>query len=165
LKFDDLINGALAILLGAALILGARSLPTVNHIQFGPGLFPTLVGLGFVGAGFVLIIRRLRAGEGVVDGFMQIPAGDYGSTGFRIASVLLVLGAILFYILVVDWLGFLLTMPLILLVLILWFDRRPLLDLACAVVATLILHTFFYQLMSVPLPWGVLETYAGVLTW
>jgi putative tricarboxylic transport membrane protein len=37
---------------------------------------------------------------------------------------------------------------------------RPPVALAVGVAATLVIHTCFYKLLKVPLPWGVLQRFA-----
>jgi putative tricarboxylic transport membrane protein len=66
------------------------------------------------------------------------------------------LGSVLFYILVADKLGFLLTAPIVLGALLLVLRVPPLRAVTVAIVATLLVHFAFYKLLRVPLPWGVL---------
>lgn len=161
MKFDDAINGALAVAVGLAIILAASGMPAIDHIDYGPGLFPTITGAGFVLAGLTLIGRRLVAGVGAVPGGVA-----WRGQGARsIAGVALVIGSVLAYVFVAPVLGFLLTAPVILFALVTFFTRRPGLAVAVALVGTVAFHLFFYQVMSAPLPWGVLTPYAGILTW
>ena len=69
-------------------------------------------------------------------------------------------GALIFYALAVDTLGFFITAFLFLAVLFLAFgvSRRWIAPLAVAV--TIGLHFAFYSLLRVPLPWGWLESLA-----
>ncbi len=62
-----------------------------------------------------------------------------------------------FYILVVDRLGFIPTGIVYLAALFLVFGVRPRWTLPLAVVLTLAIHTAFYKFLRVPLPWGVLQ--------
>jgi len=59
-----------------------------------------------------------------------------------------------------DALGFVLTGTACLGALFLKFGVKPVRAIAIAVVATLVIHTLFYKLLRVPLPWGVLERFA-----
>ncbi len=68
-----------------------------------------------------------------------------------------VIGVNLFYILVVDRLGFILTGVVYLGTLFAVFGVRPKWILPIAMVATLVIHYAFYKLLKVPLPWGVLQ--------
>ncbi|MEQ8967500.1 MAG: tripartite tricarboxylate transporter TctB family protein [Azospirillaceae bacterium] len=165
MKIDDSLSGLAAILFGAFLIYWSRGFETVAHIAYGPGFFPMLIGAILIGAGTILASRRLvgwwRTGEAP----RGVTLGEWARSPRAIGAFVLFLAAIVFYILAVEWLGFLLTMPIILAVLIWWLDRRPGRAIATAVVATLALQTFFQGVMTVPLPWGLLEPWAGTLTW
>ncbi len=161
MKFDDGVNGLFAVLVGVAMIVYSISFPAMAHIDYGPGFFPTLVGAGFVLAGGALIARRVFAGGGAIPGLVHLRAN--GLRGF--AGFFVMLGAVLFYVLLVESLGFLLTAVIVVFSLVYWFDRRLWRAVAVAIVGTFVFHSFFYQIMSAPLPWGPLEPYAGILSW
>lgn len=201
MRFDDTINGLIAVAAGAFLIFWSQGFEPVRHISYGPGFFPTLIGLGLVGAGVVLIGGRLLAraaatsprsstrtaasGQGGAGSSGPLAADRFapGSAAEVVAperacdtaagdepvrrsvlTLILFLAAVLAYISLVEWLGFLLTLPPILFVLLAWLGNGILRSAALAVAATIVLQLFFQQLMSVPLPWGVLEPFAGRLT-
>ena len=75
-------------------------------------------------------------------------------------AIVLTGGSILFYIAVAQYLGFVITGVLLLSVLMWAYGVRPLLILPVAVVATLVIHFAFYRMLSVPLPWGILQPIA-----
>lgn len=161
MKLDDGVNGAIFIALGSSLMLTSLGMPRVAHIDFGPGLLPGLVGVGFCFAGAVLLINRLVLRQGAVPGLVRLNAA--GRNG--VVGGLLVVGCIFAYVLLAETIGFLLLSPVLLFVLIFWFERRIVLAATCSVTGTIVFHLFFYQLMTAPLPWGVLLPWAGVLTW
>jgi putative tricarboxylic transport membrane protein len=78
----------------------------------------------------------------------------------RILAILLTAGSILFYIAAAGYLGFVITGILLLSVLMWSYGVRPRLILPVAVVATLVIHFLFYRMLSVPLPWGLLQPIA-----
>lgn len=168
MKFPDAINAAIVIALGVFLIVVSRNFQDVRGIEYGPGLFPTLVGVALILAGLALVLGRFFASSEkqapLPDASIAELAHD-SSPHHGVFSLLLQIAAVIFYILAANDLGFLITMAIILFGLLWWFDRRMLRALVIAIVASLALHTFFYQLMSVPLPWGFLEPIAGQLTW
>ena len=91
----------------------------------------------------------------------MIPAGGASGVGaMRVPPLLATVGAIGFYILLADLLGFLLVGPAILYALFLVFGVRPARAAVVAIVATLVIWYAFYKLLRVPLPWGVLTRYA-----
>lgn len=161
MKFDDFLNGAIAILLGTALILGSRGMSQVAHIDYGPGFFPTIAGAGLIFAGLVLIFNRAVFASGAVDNLVFVRAQN----GRGLLGFLIVMAVILGYILFANVLGFFIVAPILLFILVFWFERRLGLSLAVAILGTIIFHAFFYQFMSAPLPWGLLEPWSGRLTW
>lgn len=162
MKINDAANGVLALVFGAAIIALSGEFAELRHIDYGPGLFPTLVGAGLVAAGALLILRWLVARNAGTAGAGEGPAD---APRYDKRSMFLTVLAVVFYILAVDFLGFLVTMTAVLICMIWWFDRRIPHAVIIGVAGTLVIHGFFYQLMSVPLPWGLLEPFAQVLTW
>jgi putative tricarboxylic transport membrane protein len=77
-----------------------------------------------------------------------------------VVAFLAVIGAVAFYIVLADRIGFLIVGPAILFVLFLVFGVRPARAGVVAIVATLVIWYAFYKLLRVPLPWGVLTRYA-----
>ena len=76
-----------------------------------------------------------------------------------LACALVVAGVVL-YLLASERLGFLITSVVILTALMWVLQVRPARALLVALVATLVIHTLFYKLLRVPLPWGVLTPWA-----
>jgi putative tricarboxylic transport membrane protein len=70
------------------------------------------------------------------------------------------LGSVVFYILVSDALGFLITAVLMLMALFRSLQVAWGRSAFWAVVATLVVHFAFYKLLRVPLPWGILTPMA-----
>ena len=62
-------------------------------------------------------------------------------------------------------LGFILAGFVVIFVTLLQFTRAPVRSLIVAVATTLVVKIGFQDVLLVPLPWGILEPYAGVLTW
>ena len=152
MRFRDTLSGLLTLLFGVAVGGYAWSFPRTPGQNIGPGLFPILIGSGLALAGLVLIWsgRRDRATPLVViDERMRRPR--------MLLNAALVIGALVFYAVAVDTLGFFLTAFGFLVVLFLAFGvrRRWIAPIAAGV--TLGLHVAFYTLLRVPLPWGWLE--------
>lgn len=76
----------------------------------------------------------------------------------RLASFALMLGAMVFYLIASEPLGFIPTAFLIQLVLFLWFGVRPVMALIVAAAITIAVQYFFGSLMRVPLPRGILDS-------
>lgn len=152
MRFTDTLSGLLTAAFGLAVAGYASTFPPMPGQPVGPGLFPALVGIGFVLFGLMLAVSGLRAGE------RPAVALDAWTRRRRtVLSGLAVPGALAFYVLVVDRLGFLLTSVVFLAALFGVFgaNRRWMGPVAVAV--TLALHYGFQSLLRVPLPWGVLQ--------
>lgn len=155
MRFNDAVVGAAFLLIALAMIAMTFSFPAFPGQQYGPNLFPRIIGAGIIGCSALLIVRgfRERAAGGrwlALDGWTGEPR--------RIASFALMLGAMAFYVFASEPLGFIPCAFLIQLVLFLWFGVRPLTAIVVAVVMTLLVHWFFASLMRVPLPRGILDS-------
>ncbi len=162
MKFDDSVLGFVIALFGGAIIYHASEFHALRHISYGPGFFPTIIGSGFILCGVLLVGRRILAG-GPRQPWVQL--GDWSRSPRHIVSFALIPVSVVLYILISDALGFFLSMTALLTVQIAWFTRKPWKSVAIAVFVTLLLQEFFEGFMSVPLPWGIFERFAGVLSW
>jgi len=153
-KFNDAIVGAVLIALGSAILIHIQSYPLIPGQQYGPALFPGVIAVGLVATGAVLVVRgvRQRSPLVVLDAWMRSPA--------LATNFLAICGALVFYIVAAEPLGFIPTMVICLAALFLKFGVRSLPAAVIAIIATLAIHLMFYKLLRVPLPWGVLERYA-----
>ncbi len=75
----------------------------------------------------------------------------------HLLAFVLVLAVNVFYIVAVDWLGFIPVGVIYLSTLFLVFRVKPSWILPLALVVTLVIHYAFYKLLKVPLPWGLLK--------
>lgn len=162
MKLDDSVMGVIIFIFGVTIIYLSSGFETLRHISYGPGFFPTIIGAGFVLCGSLLVGRRILEGE-PWEGWIEL--GDWSRSPRYIVNFFLVPLSVVFYILISDVVGFFLSMILLLSAQIAWFTRRVWRSVAIALFVTLLLQIFFQGFMSVPLPWGVFERFAGVLTW
>ena len=156
MKLSDAIFGLLLLALGAVVIAVVSSYPTIPAQRVGPALFPALIALGLAIGGLLLIVRGWRDRAMVpwirFEPWVHSPRHVAGFTG--------VIGSVVFYIAVVNSLGFLLTSLIILTVLFRLFGVALGRSIVMAAIATFVIHFAFYKLLRVPLPWGVLTNYA-----
>lgn len=156
MKLNDALFGLLLIVLGGAVLFAVQGYPKIPGQPVGPALFPGLIAAALCICGVLLVARgwRQRTDQPWLawDPWVDSPR--------HIRALAVLLGGIVFYMLLADRLGFLLTATIILAALMLSLRVRPLPAIAIAVIATLVVHVAFYKLLRVPLPWGVLKDYA-----
>jgi putative tricarboxylic transport membrane protein len=152
-KLNDAIFGLLLVALGAAVLVAVQGYPKIPGQPVGPALFPGLVAAGLCIAGVLLVARgwRLRAQQ------RWLAWDDWVRSPRHVVALVLLLGSVVFYIAAAEVLGFLLTAPILLAALFLVLRVRPVAAIALALAASLLVHTAFYKLLKVPLPWGVLK--------
>jgi putative tricarboxylic transport membrane protein len=153
-RLNDALLGALLLGFAAWVWWLTGFFPAFPGQDYGPNLFPRILAAGIAVCAGLLVLRGIRArGKPIAfEPWVREPA--------RLLSFLLLPGAVLFYLLLSDRLGFIPTAFAILLVLFLWFRARPVVALPVAAGMTLLVHWFFAGLMRVPLPRGLMD---GVL--
>jgi putative tricarboxylic transport membrane protein len=153
-RLNDAVIGVALILFALAVIGYARTFPEMPGQNYGPALFPVLIGIGFMVTGAILVVSglaRLKT-EPLFSG------GAWATSPHHVASFLAVALGLLFYIVVSDWLGFIPTAALLLFVLLVVLRQgRPLSSLAIALITTLAVNYAFTKFLLVPLPLGLLQ--------
>jgi putative tricarboxylic transport membrane protein len=153
MRINDAAFGAVLVLAGGAIIVHARSFPDMPGQRFGPALFPTLIALGFVVCGALLVRNGLVLRE--VRGLVDIP--EWMRSQGEILDVVLVLGGLVLLILVWNHVGFLIGATLYSAALITRFRRGHVASsLAVAFLACLAIDFAFRRWLLVPLPLGPL---------
>lgn len=171
MKVSDRTSGALLLALGAATCWGASRLAPVPGQQIGPDVFPTVIGVGLmlcgglimlgIGRGFeeearIVAPEEARATDPVAgDGGGAAPAAARAERAAR-WKVLLPPAMLFFYYFASERLGFWLTATLMVLVLARVQGARWRGSLLLAAFAPPIVHLVFYKLLRVPLPAGLL---------
>jgi putative tricarboxylic transport membrane protein len=127
--------------------------PAFPGQDYGPNLFPRILASGIALCAGLLVLRGLRARGRL------LTFEDWTREPARVISFLLMPGAVVFYILASDALGFIPTAFLILMALFLWFRTRVAVALPVAAAVTLVVHWFFAGMMRVPLPRGLMDPF------
>ncbi len=157
MKLNDAIWGALLALLGAAILWHVQGFPRIPGQNVGPALFPGLLAAALVVCGGILIASGLKARRAAPSSAPWTVAPEWLRSPRHLLAFAVLVGANVFYLLVVDRLGFLLT-AFVYLAVLMWVLRvRVVLVFPVALVMTLLIHYEFYKLLRVPLPWGVLQ--------
>lgn len=160
MQLSDRFTGLFLIALGGVSAYGGSRLPPVPGQQVGPNVFPMVVGAGLVlcGALIALGIGRHFEDEAEADlAAHSTPEAPRNEAGWwRGLMGLVPPGLLLFYVLAVDWLGFLVTAAVIVLTASLALGARLRLAVPLAIGAPLFVHLVFSKLLRVPLPFGLL---------
>lgn len=161
MKLHDALVGAIVLVLGALVAGYARTLTPPRHLAYGPGFFPLLIGIGLMAVGAGITVGGLRS-------LRRQPvfvAPDWVHSAAAALRFWILPGAILFYLLVVDRLGFLLTATAILAAIMAVNGLALPRALALALVLSAAVNAVFASILHVPLPWGVLTPVSGWLIW
>ena len=150
----DILLGLAFMLLGAIVITVASQYPTMASLQYGPSLFPSLIGGGFFVGGLVLSAIQLPTLK------RQLSDKDESIRILDLKSILVSLlpcALIIFYILASEFLGAALCLGIIMLVLMLVKRTSLPLALCVSAIASLIIYFLFSRYLLIPLPEGLLN--------
>ncbi len=148
MRVNDALIGAVLLALSLAVLWHVRTFPPVPGQPYGSALFPTLAAAGLGVTAVLLIVQGLRSKTPLRQASAAERAG-------RIAAAVTI-AALVFYLLLSEWLGFILSAVLMLVAMLWAYGVRRKLILPLALVATVVIHTLFFKLLKVPLPWGLL---------
>jgi len=155
-KLNDAVWGAVLLLLAAAVLVHVQTFGTIPGQKYGPAIFPGLVACGIAICAVLLIWNGLtaRTEDGGRRAWTLAP---WTRSRRHVFAFALVIGVNVFYILFVDKVGFIPTGIIYLSALFAVFGVRPAWIVPLALLLTLAIHTAFYKLLRVPLPWGWLQ--------
>ena len=151
MKISDAVVGVLLLILAAAIGWHIQGYPSMPGQNYGAALFPGMIATGLAACGALLGLRATRIKAPLIE------LAPWMRSATLLANFALICGALVFYIVSADTLGFLITGSLLLLVLFLKFGVRPATAAIVAVAAAVCIHLLFYKLLRVPLAWGLLE--------
>jgi putative tricarboxylic transport membrane protein len=156
MKVNDFLAGIAIAVFAVLMFFYAQTFPTLPGQNIGPKVFPQLIAIGFMVCAALLIFRSVK--NPARGPWLSLPTwlGKNRAT----SGVLLIPWVLIFYVLVSERLGFLITAVLMLLALFYIFEVKLKFALPVALLGALGVHTLFYQFLKVPLPWGVLTAVA-----
>ena len=148
MRFSDPVIGTASIAFGTVVAYGASQLPPARHLDFGPGFLPSVVAVGLIGCGALLILRDL-----VENGVPKFKAErpDWFSGEARRRMILLAAGIVI-YPLLLPQIGFFLTTILALIVLLRAGQVGFLFSVAMSVAVALVCQILLVTILRVPLP-------------
>lgn len=152
MRVNEAVVGAILLVVSLAVMWHVQSFPNMPGQPYGAALYPFVVGAGLAIVSLLLVIQGLRNGQPLLS--LQ------GASTGRLLAFSVTVGALFFYILFAERLGFVLSSTLMLVALLWSYGVRRALVLPVAVGATLLIHFSFYKLLKVPLPWGILQPFA-----
>ena len=157
MRLPDRVTGLFLVGLGAAAAYGGWLLPPVPGQPVGPNVFPLVIGTGLALCGLAIAFGIGHSFEEEEELIPLAPGQAKPPTsklyGLR---ALLPPALLLFYVVVADRLGFILTAGLIVFATSTALGARPKLSLPLAVLAPIGVHLIFSKLLRVPLPAGLL---------
>ena len=157
MKLNDAVWGALLLLFSVVLFVHVQSFPTIPGQRFGPAMFPGILAVGLAVCSVLLVVKGLAARREGGERAQWLGFEPWTRQGRYVVAFLVTIGVNVFYILAVDKLGFIPTGIIYLSVLFAVFGVRRAWILPLSILLTLAIHTAFYKLLKVPLPWGVLK--------
>lgn len=181
MKNNDAPIGVGLLVLGLAILWHVSSFPPAPGQPYNAALFPGIAAVGLVLASIALIVSGIRKNKADRKLAMRDAAAVESSRGpdldtltssqdvevletakvpSRILAIVLTAGAIGFYLVAANFLGFILTGAIILAVLMWAYGVALKVLLPVSIIAALVIHVAFYKLLSVPLPWGLLQPFA-----
>ena len=152
MRFNDGVFGAILIAFAIAVIAYSQTFPRLHGQDYGPDLFPVIIGAGLIVFGGILVGRGWA--QRTTQPLMAI--GDWAQDRSNVTNVALLIGCVLFYILFSNWLGFIPIAFAIQALLLVRLGSSLTLSVVIAAVATMVIHTLFAKFLLVPLPWGLL---------
>lgn len=160
----DVYAGLGFIIAGVVIIITAQQFPTLPSLQYGPSLFPSLIGGGFCIGGAVLAFSALWQRKKVFAHEVQGTPETAKPEGEKLNLALILPPlAIVFYIFASDYIGALLSMIIIMLVLMLVRKTKPYIAVITSIVVSGIIYFIFSRYLLIPLPQGILL--GGSLPW
>ena len=155
MRLPDRVTGPFLVALGGAAAYGGWLLPPVPGQPVGPNIFPLVIGSGLALCGLAItfgIGSTFEEEEEIIpiEGARPPPGKFYG------LRALLPPALLLFYVVVADRLGFIITAGLIVYATATALGARWRLALPLVVLAPIGIHLIFSKLLRVPLPIGLL---------
>lgn len=176
MKSNDVPIGAGLLVVALLILWHVSTFPPAPGQPYNAALFPGIAAAGLALAAIALIITGMRkkrderesaAADAAAEAELQtltssadVEVLETTPVPSRLLAILLTAGAIGFYLLAANFLGFVITGWIILAVLMWSFGVAFKVLLPVSIIAVLAIHFAFYKLLSVPLPWGLLQPLA-----
>ena len=141
--------GLFLILFATVVLWHVQSFPSLDNGYPGPALFPSVLAVLFILCGIGLIIQGIWQREKL----LKFDTGTLTLSG--LLNIFFVLGAIVCYIFLSEYIGFLIFSFMVLLILMKWLKVKTLSSIVMSIGVTLVIYLLFAKVLLVPLPWGL----------
>jgi putative tricarboxylic transport membrane protein len=141
--------GLFLIVFAAAVLWHVQNFPSLDNGYPGPALFPSVLAVLFIFCGVGLIFQGIRQRENL----LKFDIGGLTLAGFL--NIIFVLGAIICYIFLAEYIGFLIFSFAVLLALMKWLKVKTHSSILMALGVTFVIYLLFAKMLLVPLPWGL----------
>ena len=150
MKKGDIIAGCTFIAVGIFIFTRTITYPSLEKGHPGPGLFPNLLALLFIAFGGTLVWkgRRPLSQEELEAETVLGPR--------KFSNALFVIGIVTVYVLIVDYVGFLITSTVLLFLLMKNLRVSFWKSVVASVAMTVFINVLFSKILRVPLPYGIL---------
>ena len=149
MRVSNTVIGLLLIIFACTVLVHVQSFPKLDNGYPGPALFPEVLSMLFIFCGIGLIIQGIRNRERL----LKYDLGAVTLEGWL--NIAFVLGTIVCYIFLVEYVGFLIFSFVILMILMKWLKVKLLSSLVMSTTVTLAIYLLFAKILLVPLPWGL----------
>ena len=149
MRVSNTVIGLLLIIFACIVLVHVQSFPKLDNGYPGPALFPEVLSMLFIFCGIGLIIQGIRNRERL----LKYDLGAVTLAGWL--NIAFVLGTIVCYIFLVEYVGFLIFSFVILMILMKWLKVKLLSSLVMSTTVTLAIYLLFAKILLVPLPWGL----------
>ena len=156
MRFSDLVVGVVLLALALGVFVHAQSFPPIRGQNVGPSAFPSLLAALLMLCAALLAIRGWRARHGTP----AVRIAPWVRLAAQRRSFAVALISVIFYILVLEPLGFIVSGAMLVTTMFAVLGIRLIIALPLGIVIAIGVHTIFYGLLRVPLPWGVLQPIA-----
>jgi putative tricarboxylic transport membrane protein len=142
--------GAVVVAVGAFMMVESMNMLYMANNVPGPGFLPRLLAIGLIVSGLILTVKGIRPGLTVQEVVDWPNARGWRRVGLMVSALAVAL-------LVLDWLGFLVTTAAFMLVVVYGLGSRSWRTLiSMPLVAAIGLYIVFAVWLQVPLPRGII---------
>jgi putative tricarboxylic transport membrane protein len=152
----DLLFGLVLCFAGVAIAVVARAMPSIAGQAYGPGFFPSLLAVGLAASGLIMVTRSIlqmssRYAAAPTD-LNQPPIGRR-----NLAALVWVVGGLAIIGGVMDSVGFLICVPVFMIVFMVILGERLAWSVVLSLASTSIAYYAFAKLLKVQVPIGLLD--------